>query len=174
MDWWNPVVRAYAMNCIKPEDEGSYSIAQICDIFDTVKPVDYGGKWIYVSDPYPAGFSFTPASETIAMGLRGDCDDYAVLLAALIKDIGGSPRIVVTQHHAYTEVYLCKDEDTKTLQGFADYIGERYASYKPTSIHWAIDNDGSVWLNLDWTAAYPGGPFAPDNGTVSLIYPLAK
>ena len=69
------------------------------------------------------------------MGLRGDCDDYAVLLAALIKDIGGSPRIVVTHNHAYAEVYLCKEEDTKTLQGFVDYIGERYVSYSSAYVN---------------------------------------
>jgi hypothetical protein len=30
---------------------------------------------------------------------------------------------------------------------------------KHQAIHYHIDERGNVWLNLDYTAKYPGGPF---------------
>ena len=42
----------------------------------------------------------------------GDCDDFAILLGALVESVGASSRIVFAYGpgggHAYTEVYLGK------------------------------------------------------------------
>jgi len=41
----------------------------------------------------------------------GDCDDFAILMSALIESVGGTTRIILARNsstggHAYTEVYL--------------------------------------------------------------------
>lgn len=52
-------------------------------------------QWKYVNDPLSTVHDYySPADRTIAAGLAGDCDDFAVLLAASIEAIGGRVRIL--------------------------------------------------------------------------------
>ena len=96
----------------------------------------------------------------------GDCDDFAILMAAVIEAIGGTSRIVLARHHAYTEVYLGLRDKPCTLRLIKD-IQDRYAG---PQINYHVDWDGEVWLNLDWTAKYPGGPFFKGK-IIRIIYP---
>ena len=160
IDYWDPITRSFAMNCISPYHSGNYSIDQICDIWDTCMK-----RWVYVSDPAGGvAFNPTPASETIAMGVRGDCDDFAALVAASVEAIGGRTRVIIAHSqdwqslHAYAEVWLGKlDEDG--IQSIADYIATRYWLLLPTEIYYWRDANGDIWLNLDWSARHPGGPY---------------
>ena len=179
IDYWSSTTRNFAKSLIDPDHGGPYSIAQICDVWDYCSPRACGGHWVYVSDPVTSSgqlFNPTPASETIEAwvmtgDLRGDCDDYAVLNAALIRAIGGSTRFVVaargSQRHAYAEVFLSDSESH--AQRLASYI---YRRYRINWVNWEVDEDGKIWLNLDWQACYPGGPFY-EGQRVLVIYPYS-
>jgi hypothetical protein len=158
VDYWEPSVRSFALSAISPKHEGTYNINQVFDIWDEIM-----ARWVYVSDPngskYAETYHFTAASETIALfDFRGDCDDFAVLLAACIHAIGGTTRIMVendrsiNQGHAYTLVYIGKDH-----AGVTDYIAERYTLNGGDIVSYLKDDYG-WWLNLDWQANHPGGP----------------
>lgn len=179
IDYWNPTTRDFAKSLINPANEGRYNIAQICDIWDYCSKRVCGGHWVYVSDPVTTSgelFNPTPASETIeawAMtgDLRGDCDDYAVLNAALIRAIGGGTRFIVASKgdmsHAYAEVFLSDSEEH--AQNLASYIAARY---RINWVNWWVDEDGEIWLNLDWQECHPGGRFY-EGQRVLVIYPYS-
>ena len=38
------------------------------------------------------------------------------------------------------------------------------------TIHYHKDEDGKIWINLDYTAGYPGGKFM-GNDVIECIYP---
>ena len=158
----NPQVRSYALSAIKPQSDGNYNIGQICDIYDKLYK-----DWVYVNDPSEREY-IAPASESVRL-LRGDCEDYAILMASLIESIGGTARVIVAYNaagegHAYAEVYMTdSNEDVQTL---VDNMGERYGYL---TVHYHSDYDGGHWLNLDWTSAHPGGEFFDSVGNELVI-----
>jgi len=168
MDYMNPVTRDYAVSLIPNSHEGKYNIAQICDLWDRVY-----NKWTYVSDPQGEGY-YSPASRTIQIGLKGDCDDYAITVGSLIQSIGGSSRIVTAYNekggHAYPEVMICKDK--ACLEKISAYINKRYHT-KGIAYHTQTkDGVTQYWLNLDWQSRYPGGKyFHDDDGKITIYYP---
>ena len=104
----------------------------------------------------------------------GDCDDFAILMSSLIENIGVSTRIILAHGpfggHAYAEVYLGKldDEDHK-VERILNWIRNEYNTGE---VRTHIDmNTGDVWLNLDWSAEHPGGPFfeAESHDPISLV-----
>jgi len=103
------------------------------------------------------------ASETIENGLVGDCDDYAILMSALVLSIGLSPRIVIVEDHAYPELYLGKDDYCQEMvKSLANKFGDTIYYYK--------DSDGKCWLSLDWTSSHIGGKPLSDKRKM-VIYP---
>jgi len=166
MDYKNPTTRDYALSLIDKRHDGSYNIGQICDMWEKIYK-----KWTYVNDP--KGFEYySPASRTIKLGVKGDCDDFAILVASTMLAIGGTPRIILASNtgggHAYAEVCIA---DSKTdLDKAAKYICQRY---KCKSIAYRTSNDGGktrYWLNLDWWAKHPGGPYYKNDGETIAIY----
>ena len=170
IDYWNTTTRSFAVSCIRPANSGDYKPGQICDIWEVCAPVEYGGNWVYVRDPPGGVFNPTPASDTITAGLRGDCDDFAVLLAAAITAIGGRTRFVTaytdTAGHAYAEVYAGLWR-SGSLQQITNYICARYGI--DTVWYWVEDN-GDAWLNLDWWEPHPGGRYY-EGAREHVIYP---
>lgn len=157
IDYTSPTTRDFAVK-VAAIHPGEYNIDQICYIYEYVF-----NRWRYVSDPHGCDY-FSPASRTIELGLVGDCDDYAILMSALIEAIGGTSRIVIIEDHAYAEVYLGEYNSTDTNQ-ILKYLEEKYNS----TMHYHIDEEGGVWLNLDWTARHPGGEY---QGTPQyIVYP---
>lgn len=162
----NSYVRSYALSAIKSSNGGSYNIGQICDIYDKLY-----SDWVYVNDPAGTEY-YAKASESVRL-LRGDCDDYAILMASLIESIGGGARVIFAYDgsgggHAYAEVYM---SDSKTdVQGLIDDIGQRYGGGS-VSYHTGYDknNNPEYWLNLDWTSNHPGGKFYENQGTILMI-----
>jgi len=72
--------------------------------------------WSYARDPRGTDF-FMHANQSLKIGGKagcsgvGDCDDFAILMSALVESIGGTTRIIFAQNktmggHAYAEVYL--------------------------------------------------------------------
>jgi hypothetical protein len=93
---------------------GPRRIDQISAIYDSL--VDEK-NWTYVDD-WKGLDQFQYSNYTLKLGQdvgglgKGDCDDFAILLGALMESVGASSRIVFaygpTGGHAYTEVYLGK------------------------------------------------------------------
>jgi hypothetical protein len=166
IDWWDPEVRGFALSAISPKHGGKYNIAQVCDIWEKIYR-----DWVYVSDPaLGREFEYIAASKTIQNGLRGDCDDFAVLVAATIVAIGGRARVTVMEksgegaNHAFPELYLGNsEEEAKTV---FEYL---FTRYRIGEINYSKDPEG-IWLNLDWTANYPGGPYWGDK-VICIFYP---
>jgi len=167
----NPVVHNFALQQVQHSSTGYYNIAQICDVWQTIY-----NQWTYVSDP-PNFNYWTSASDSINNGLKGNCADYATLNAAVIDSIGGSSRVVTacapggSPCHAYAEVYLGNTQSD--LQKATDYICSRYmCGGSGISYHSYPDAQGNTeyWLNLDWSANFPGGSFFQDDGTYHVFY----
>lgn len=157
----DPVTRDFAVSLIRPGHGGTFRMSQICDIHESV-----ASCWTYVEDPRGSEY-LSPPGRTIALGLKGDCDDYAVLMAALIESVGGDARIVYSMNadsvHAYPEVFI--GTGPEEFERAAGYIRQRYAADE-IGCHVTQGGTGTLyWLNLDRTSPYPGGPFVAGNGT---------
>jgi uncharacterized protein with WD repeat len=153
---------------------GEKTIEQIASIYSYLKNGDGSKKgWGYVADPRGIDY-FMFANQTLKNGDRancaggGDCDDFAILMSALIESIGGTTRIILARNssiggHAYAEVYLGNlSAQNSQVEGIIGWLKEKFGTDR---IYTHIDTDTrDVWLNLDWGAddkgnAHPGGPF---------------
>lgn len=168
MDYTNPITRDFAVSLIPNSHEGNYNIAQICDLWETVYK-----KWTYVNDPKGSDY-FSPASRTIQLGLKGDCDDFAITVGSIVQSIGGSTRIVTAYNddgkgHAYPEVMVCSNK--ACMDKVASYIAKRYNA-KSVAYHTRTkDGVTQYWMNLDWQSQYPGGKYFHDAGEITIYYP---
>lgn len=157
VDFTNPKVRNFALYAttkhfrdVKGFNENRKMI-QCFAVFKEIK-----NNWNYVNDPKGREY-IAYASESLKH-FSGDCDDHAVLMAACIKAIGGTPRIIHTGGHLYPEMHIGNKYDLETaiyLIKEVLFVNES----KDKDIHYHIDERGNIWLNLDYTAKYPGGPF---------------
>jgi hypothetical protein len=153
----NPKVRSFAiMATIKNfNDLKEYSnYRTIIQCFAVFKEIN--SRWNYVSDPKGKDYIAT-ASESLRY-LSGDCDDHSILMAACIKSIGGIPRLIHTNGHIYPEILIGSRKDFEAI----NYLIKKelfVEESKGQTIHYHIDERNQIWLNLDYTAHYPGGPF---------------
>ncbi len=113
-------------------------------------------NWNYVNDPKGQEY-IAKATESLQY-LSGDCDDHSILMAACIRSIGGTPRLIHTDGHIYPEILIGTKADLETV----NYLIKKVLFPKESkgkAINYHIDERGQIWLNLDYTAKYPGGPF---------------
>lgn len=113
-------------------------------------------RWNYVNDPKGREY-IADATESL-QHFSGDCDDHAIFMAACIRAIGGTPRIIHTGGHLYPEMLVGSKADLEA----ANYLIKQVLFVEESrgkEIHYHIDERGQIWLNLDYTATYPGGPF---------------
>jgi hypothetical protein len=78
-------------------------------------------------------------------------------MAAAIRAIEELPDLFI-QGHIYPEILIGTMKDLET----ANYLIKKCFVYKESyrkQLHYHIDERGQIWLNLDYTAKYPGGPF---------------
>jgi hypothetical protein len=170
IDYKNPLVRDFAVEAtnenFEKEQEGTkmkYRILIQClAVFKKINE-----NWNYVSDPQDDEY-IAKASESVKL-LAGDCDDHSILMAAAVKAIGGVPRLVYTHGHIYPELLIGNKKD---LDHMSKLIHEKLFSEESNhkTIHYHKDDDGKIWLNLDYTAGYPGGRFMGDE-VIECIYP---
>lgn len=151
----DPVVRKVAVRMATanfadvPIGADEFTLVQSFSIFKEVN-----SKWKYVSDVKGAEY-FAPPSESIEL-MAGDCDDHAVLMAALIKSIGGQVRLVRTEGHVYPELRVGDDQRLERAAFlirkvlFVKEVGE-------APLYHHTDADGIHWINMDYTRNYPGG-----------------
>lgn len=152
-----PQVRNFALMATTKhfrDVKGFREYRQMIQCFAVFKEVQ--SRWNYVNDPKNREYIAT-ASESL-QHFSGDCDDHAILMAALIRSIGGTPRLIHTKEHIYPEMLIGTKADLEN----AIYLIKEVLfvqESKGQEIHYHIDERGNVWLNLDYTAKYPGGPF---------------
>jgi hypothetical protein len=109
----------------------------------------------YVADPRKFEYYATPM-QTIADGLAGDCDDHTILMVSALGAIGAKTRMVLTEDHVYPELY-CGDRETFTKMQQA--IIDLFPSEHFNGLYYREEN-GHFWINLDYSAHHPGGPYA--------------
>lgn len=98
-------------------------------------------NWHYIFDPNTGTDTWRSAEATLSLKYKGkytgDCDDYAILLASLARQIGLKSRVVGgfngSYGHAFSEFLV----DYKTAQNLSGYLDIR------------CDFEGS-WISLDW------------------------
>jgi hypothetical protein len=108
----------------------------------------------YVSDSERDEYFATPR-ETIQNGMGGDCDDHTILMTSALKAIGGHCRMVLTEGHLYPELYV---GDEKAFERMQQAIIHLFSDQAIENIFYH-EQDGQYWVNLDYTAKYPGGPY---------------
>jgi hypothetical protein len=148
---------------------GDYTIDQICSVYNYLRNGDNSIRgWSYVPDPRGIDY-FSYASESLKNGEKsncagaGDCDDFAILMSALVESIGGTTRIILAHNnstggHAYAEVYLGRLGAQNSQVG--DILIWMKKKFSTDKIYLHVDTDTrNIWLNLDWSADHPGGPF---------------
>lgn len=138
-----------------------YNMEDACAVYNHVNR-----EWDYRYDKN-AEFFFK-ASQTIDSGYIGDCDDYSIVMSALLKNMGFNTRIVTTYNgsygHAYPELYIGDDRDA--AYRIMDYVAERYPSAESIWYSERVPDGGQrteYWLNFDWSGSngyrHPGGEY---------------
>ena len=157
---------------------GDKRIDQICSIYGYLV-----SNWIYKADWKGLEY-FQYSNESLKYGKdvnksgKGDCDDFSILLAALIESVGGTPRIIFAYGpqggHAYAQVYIGQDigHDSKVSR-MIEWLKSEYGIKEVYTIK--DDAYDDVWLNLDWwkdpmtskdVVKHPGGPLFNANDFV--------
>ncbi len=157
VDFTNPSVRNFALLATTKHfsdfktNEKNRKMIQCFAVFKVIK-----SKWNYVNDP--KGREYVAQASESLLHFSGDCDDHAILMAACIRAVGGTPRLIHTGGHIYPEMLIGNSSD---LEQAIYLIKEKLfiSESKNKQIHYHVDERGQIWLNLDYTAIYPGGPF---------------
>lgn len=109
---------------------------------------------------------FASGRETILNGLGGDCDDHSILMASCLTSIGARCRLVIVQGHMYPELYVGNKQQYET---FAQAVIQLFQKDRINRIYYHEHNN-EYWINLDYTASHPGGPYLNDQ--VKLVIEL--
>lgn len=145
VNYKDPALREFALKNIKhnyfekhPSSRNNTQ-RQTINIYKQIEP-----KWKYCFDPTNEEY-FATASESTA-SLSGDCDDFAILMAAVIKAVGGKARICLTYNHAYCEMFMGYEEELD------DLMDEFKTNGKDIFVH----QNGKLYLNMDFKQYNPG------------------
>ena len=135
----NSEVRALATDITRPKDE-------LASVFDWVRM-----NVRYIRDPYLGNgdLFISPVRQVRnyreGKQLMGDCDDHALLTAALLGSIGHKTRIVLL------DTDFDNDLDHAIAQAWSDKLGWvnlDASSSKP--LGWAIRSKVTVYVEPDW------------------------
>lgn len=157
IDYENPKVRNFALMATTKHFRETKkfkkyrTLIQCFAVFTEIQ-----SRWNYVNDPRGEEY-IAKASESL-QHFSGDCDDHAILMAAGVRAVGGTPRLISTNDHIYPEIFIGTKKEFETI----NFIIKKYLFPKQThekNLNYHIDERGNIWLNLDYTAKYPGGPF---------------
>ncbi len=168
IDATDPVTRNAAVR-VASQDEGPFSVEQVARIWSHVR-----GQWRYVNDPRGDEY-FAAASESIANGYVGDCDDFAIVLVAMLTAIGGDARLVMMDGpqggHAYAEVCVPGDSDEvrdRLARHYRRHRDPNLGRQSVRTVHYRPGQNCAVWLNLDWNAGVPGGDYENERWAVAI------
>jgi hypothetical protein len=157
IEFENPKVRNFAIMATTKnfkDVKGYPEYRNLIQCFAVFKEINR--RWHYVNDPKNGDYIAT-AQESL-MYFSGDCDDHSILMAATIKSIGGTPRLIHTKGHIYPEILIGSMKDLEKVNFLIKNILFVEES-KNKQLNYHIDEHNQIWLNLDYTAKYPGGPF---------------
>lgn len=157
IEFENPKIRNFAIMAINKhfkhyKTNSEYRTTIQC--FAVFKEIN--NRWNYVSGP--KGYDYIAKATESLQYLSGNCVGHSIFMAATIKSIGGTPRLIHTGGHIYPELLIGTKKDLENI----NYIikEELFAkNVKNEKLYYHIDERGNIWLNLDYTAKYPGGPF---------------
>jgi hypothetical protein len=183
IDYLNPDVitfaRKSATEYFDSEQKEYHEYITLIQCFSIFKVIN--SSWKPVHDPKNKEY-FAKASKSIETP-AGDCDDYSILMAACIKAVGGTARLVLTDGHLHPELLIGSESDLKMVNYLinektfriskADSSSNYYikrgklrikknAKTSQQTLHYHTDERGQIWLNMDYTAKYPGGKFMND------------
>lgn len=157
IEYENPKVRNFAIMATSKHFKnikGYSDYRTIIQCFAVFKEINQ--RWNYVSDPKDGDY-IASASESLNY-FSGDCDDHSILMAACVRAIGGTPRLIHTKGHIYPELLIGSQNDLEKVNFLIkNVLFPKESNHK--QLHYHIDEHGQIWLNLDYTANYPGGPF---------------
>jgi hypothetical protein len=153
---------------------GEYSIPQVCRIYDYIV-----SQWKYVNDSNKKEI-FRSASRSINNGFAGDCDDFAILMAALVESVGGTARISFAYNdkggHAFAEVYATSDKAKlqEIINEVVSYYESEFGYSDEMIVNYRTDSSGKIWLNMDWFGEpkHLGGDYF-DFKKITTYYPTA-
>lgn len=159
VDYYNPEVRNYAVSLTTDDSLKRYiteyhEYRRLIQCFAVFR--DVNRRWNYVNDPLGQEY-LVKASDNLGV-FSGDCDDHSIMMAAAIMSIGGTMRLVHTTEHVYPEILIGDKDNLEDI----NYIIKKVmfkAESEGKRLHYHIDNQKQIWLNLDYTARYPGGEF---------------
>jgi hypothetical protein len=121
------------------------------------------GNFKYVADAQRDEY-YATAAETIQAKLGGDCDDHTILMISAMRAIGARCRMVLSTDHVYPELNC---GDRKSFLKIQAAITELFADQPFTGLYYREEN-GQYWINLDYSASHPGGPYV-DNKAYAVV-----
>jgi len=157
IEYDNPKVRNFSLLATTKyfRDVKGYSeYRRLIQTFAVFKEIQ--NRWNYVDDP--KGKEYIARATESLIHFSGDCDDHAILMAACVRAVGSTPRLIHTGGHIYPEVLIGNKVDLEAINYLVKEVLFKEES-KNKELHYHIDERGQIWLNLDYTARYPGGPF---------------
>jgi transglutaminase-like putative cysteine protease len=129
------------------EYPGDFSVLQVCEAY----------KWVRNNVAYSNDDGDYWQSATETMTLRtGDCEDHAILMASIVKGLGGNARVNVISGHAFPTVFVAKNESglARVEASVNSYYWTESGSLR---INYLIDDFG-YWMVIDTTGEpYVGG-----------------
>ncbi len=113
---------------ITEEYGSSYNVGKICAIFD----------WVYSNIKYVNESDDEWNTPSYALHHGGDCEEFAMLIAAMITAAGGNARVYITHNHAFAAVYIGKD--VSILKNVDSYYGANlsYAFFEDEFGYWLV------------------------------------
>ena len=107
---------------------GDYNTAKLCAIF----------SWIYENIEYVNDTEDIWNSPQYAIEYGGDCEEFAMLMAAMVTIAGGTARVYLTDNHAFAAVYIGKD--ASLLKYIDEYYNANfsYAFFKDEMGYWLV------------------------------------
>lgn len=168
IDYENPKLRNFAIMSVNKyfkDIKGYHDYSTLIQCFAVFKEINI--NWNYVHDPKGQEY-IASASESVQY-LSGDCDDHSILMVAAVRAIGGTPRLIHTDGHIYPEILIGNKSDMESINYLIKKVlFPKESKNKP--LHYHIDERGNIWLNLDYTARYPGGPFMKEEVLSALTF----
>lgn len=164
----DPVTRNAAAR-LAARSQGPFHVEQVAEIWSAVRR-----DWRYVNDPRGRDY-FASARETIENGYIGDCDDFAIVLVSMVTAIGGEGRVVLMEGpgggHAYAEACVHGEPDA-VARALGRLYRVKWRAYlqgaAPRTISYRRTDACPIWLNLDWNAAVPGGPYEAETRATAV------
>lgn len=156
VDHQDSTVRNFAVaHSLKFFDEYHTKYGPLVRVLSLFKHINSNFK--YVSDSERDEY-FATAKETIQNGMGGDCDDHTILMVSALKAIGAHCRMVLTEGHLYPELLV---GDEKAFELMQSAIILLFGKEAIGNIYYHEQN-GNYWINLDYSARYPGGPYVSE------------